>query len=249
MIHFKLAGQEFKMPSHYGEMTFAQFFAVRDCDEDFLKLIEALSGIPRKKLEQISDLDFDVKIMPFLSFLKEKFDINTNILPDYIEFENKQYPRPKGIGINTYGQKLALQDEILRIEKEGKSETDLYPFALALYLQPAITGTPYDHEKVMQLVPKMFHVKLQDGWPIASFFLSKYIQLINRKRKDFLILLHQKRAAQVLKDSVNSESFQQLSLWRKLLVKALMRFYSLTGTRYLRHFGMKKKNQITKIAY
>lgn len=246
MVPFKIDGKSFEIPQHYGALTLGQFLRLKNESPDFIGIISILSGIERAAIEQVEDIDLDYKIAPFLEWLKEPFDLQNTILPSFIEISGKQYDRPTGLGINTYGQKLALQNEIEEKENTAQSEIDCYPYALALYMQPIVTGKPYDEEEVQKLIPEILKCRLSEAWPIASFFLSNYEKYLKRRSGNFLTLLHQRKYKRALADLKSSETFRQYSLSRRLLISLMSKCYSWTITLYSLRFGMNQKRQDSK---
>jgi hypothetical protein len=237
----ELAGLEFEMPQCYGDLTFDQFFQLRDAEDHPLELLPILSGIPRRTWEMCRDLFVDEKVLPHMEWLKGKFDADSYLVPDFITISGKQYPKPQGIGINTYGQKVALELAINKAVAEGKTEIDLFPYVIALYMQPIIDKAPYNQSRVDELVKETMQCKLSEGWPIASFFLSSYSQLLKENVKNSLTHLAQKNKEQELMSLQSSESFRQFSLWRRLSIKALMMFYSQTTKRFSLPFTVRQK--------
>jgi hypothetical protein len=237
----ELSGLEFEMPQCYGDLTFDQFFQLRDAEDHPLELLPILSGIPRRTWEMCRDLFIDEKILPHMEWLKDKFDADSYLVPDFITIGGKQYPKPQGIGINTYGQKVALELAINKAVAEGKTDIDLFPYVIALYMQPIIDKTPYNQSRVDELVKETMQCKLSEGWPIASFFLSSYSRLLKENEKSSLTILAQKKYEQELTSLRNSENFRQFSLWRRLSIKALMMFYSQTTKRFSLPFTVRQK--------
>lgn len=243
MIPFKTEEFDFYMPSSYGELTLQQFYDLKKCKDDGVEIFTILSGIDRSKFELSKDLNIDIKINGYLDFLTKPFSDELFFVPDFITFSGKKYSVPKPLDQNTYGQKIALQNYIVDIEKGGGSEIDAYAFALALYLQPTITGKHYDIEEVERLVPEMLQCKLQEAWPLAGFFLSNFEKLLNENLNAFHISQATKKYRQGLIDLKNSENFQQFSLWRKFLIRLLMKCSSPIMLQFMRYYST-KQNQV-----
>lgn len=232
---------QFEMPQCYGDLTFGQFFQLRDAEDHPLELLPILSGIPRRTWEMCRDLFIDEKVLPHMEWLKGKFDANSYLVPDFITISGNQYPKPQGIGINTYGQKVALELAINKAVAEGKTEIDLFPYVIALYMQPIVDKAPYNQSRVDELVKETMQCKLSEGWPIASFFLSSYSQLLKENERSYHTLQARKKYVQELMSLQNSESFRQFSLLRRLSIKALTMFYSRTTKRFSLPFTVRQK--------
>jgi hypothetical protein len=247
MVHFKSNGFEFSLPSCYGDLTLSQFFKLKELQSNkLIDILPILSGLDKYTWEQFADIDIDEKIAPCLEFLNGEFDCHLYFVPDYINISGKQYPKPKSVGLNTFGQKLALQSATAEAEKEGKNSVDVYPYALALYMQPIVTGKPYDSDEVDKLLPDIMECKLSEAWPLCSFFLLSFEQSLSEKAKSFHTLQQRKRLEQELKNLKSSATFQQFSLWRKLSIKLLTMFYSRIMPRYTQPFLMRQKQIVIR---
>lgn len=226
MVDCKLGDIAFSLPTSYGELTYNQFVALKDMSDtsDIVGIFSILSGVEKSIIEQSGDLDLDEKIISLIKFL-EKLPNLVFLLPDQIYIGDKWYQKPTGIEVNTFGQKLSLQRKVISIQKEGKGEVDIYPFIVALYMQPAITGTPYDEDEVDRLVPLIMECKINQLFPIASFFLKSYELSLQKKRSDSRILLSKKSDRQGLTVSKSSESYQRFSVLRRFLIKILKKYF------------------------
>lgn len=231
MIPFKTDTLAFELPSKYGDLTFDQFFKIKNCDGKVGTIISILSGVSKETLEKCDDLDLDAKLGPYLQFLQEPFDLHNYFVPDFIEVNGITYPKPKDLGLQSVGQKWHLEDLYREITEKGGNDVDIFPSALAIYLQPTITQKPYDVEEVEKLIPHMMNVKLMEGWPMASFFLTNCERQLKEKQKAFDMNQVKMRYVQELKSLQSSERFRQFSIWRRFLIRLLKMLFSLTITR------------------
>jgi hypothetical protein len=252
MIDFKLAGKhEFILPSNYGELTLKQFFALRKSSGDIIEGLSILSGLDRSFWEQYKDTNIDEKILPYLEWMKDDFNLEVArfILPDKLNINGTYYKRPDSIGAETFGQKIALQKEAERFNKEGGNEIDLIPFVLALYFQKEyFQNKLYNSDQVQELIPLIMDCKISEAYPIASFFLINYGKSLQMKKAGFLSILARKKFKQESAGLKNSESLEQYTPFRRILIKTLRKFYSWITIRYSSRFGMKKNQPNTKSA-
>jgi hypothetical protein len=249
MFPFKLGSYEFYLPQDYGELTLKQFFELRNSPGDLLSVLSILSGIEKEKWELCKDLDLEYKLARCLEFLYQPFEPKKYILPDSMEINGKYYDRPKGLGVETWGQKLALEQEYIRIQKEDKSEFDMYPFALALYFQPVYTGEKYKSELVDKILPDIMNCRLEEAFPIAAFFLSNYSKFRRKKRSDYLIPLARKKHVRALTDSRSSDRLERFTLWRRVLIRILKKFFKWNTTQSSLPSGMNQSKQHFKGSY
>lgn len=237
MIPFKIGKENYLLPTSYAELTIGQFIALRKSDGDVMDLISILLGVDKSYLSLLSDLDIDIKIIPYIEFLKEDFDLQNYLVPDFIEYKGKLYNRPKGIGVSSFGQKIALQKELSNYD----NDIDCFPVCLAIYMQPIIDNKPFDYERALEMVPDFEKVKLSEAYPFCSFFLLNYKRYLKRRESGLITMQVRKKLAQDLKNLEISENFQHFSLWRKLLIKLLSKFLKRITTQYSLPLHMKQK--------
>jgi hypothetical protein len=234
MIPFKLGEKEFNLPTSYGELTYSQYDALLKLPEsdDFIGILSILSGLPREDWELCQDSMVDIAIMPHISFLNELFD-NQYILPDTIEIEGKRYQLPGTIEVNTFGQKLSLQRAIARAEKQGLQEMEIYPYIVALYMQPIVTESEYSEEKVEKLQEKIKHCRINEVFPIASFFLLNSVRSLQKKQSILSMSQLGKKSEQGYTTSKSSENYQRFSPFRRFCIKVLRMFFSKSTRSYI----------------
>jgi hypothetical protein len=248
MIPFDTGYIKFELPQDYGELTLKQFFDLRASDGKLITVLSILSGLPKEDWEQCKDIDFEYKIAPYLSFLYEPFNDSNYILPDKLKIDGVYYNRPKNLTFEAWGQKIAFEQEYQRIHLEGKGELDIYPYSLALYFQPTYfqkegKKKKYKSEEVDKLLPLIMECKIEEAFPIASFFLSNYVKCRKEKKSDYLIPLHQKKYEQALIVSKSSDRLERFTIWRRPWVKITMKFSKWITTRFKQRSGMKENNQ------
>jgi len=233
MIYLTLGDNEISIPSSYGELTYSQFdrlLKLPDSD-DFLSIVSVLSGRPKEEWDACPDINADISLYESLKYLEEPF-APIFIKPDKIRIKGTLYDLPGGIAVNTLGQKLALQRCITKAEKDGVKEVELYPYIVALYMQPIVTGSPYNEDKVEALVSDIKDCQLQELFPIAGFFLKSCVTPSKKKKKGYPILQLRKKSEPgsiVLK---SSESYQRFGLLRGLLIRVLKKCFWKSTTSF-----------------
>lgn len=248
MIPFTLSKDiSFELPQDYGELTLSQFFAIRkNPNGDILDLLSILSGLPKEVWEQARDFNIDAKIAPYLIWMQEPFNPESFILKETLKINDYIIPRPEDIRTQAFGQKIALEKEYYKINKEGGNEIDLIPYALALYFQPIYYGNKYDSDQVNQLLPLIMNCKIQEAYPIGAFFLNSYAKLLNSKERAFHTFLQMKKYEQALIDSKSLKSSGQYTLYQRVSISLTKMFCRwiiiLSSLRY----GMKRNSQLIK---
>jgi hypothetical protein len=221
MIPFTLSKDiSFELPQDYGELTLKQFYELRKPDKDLLDLLSILSGLSRDIWEQAKDFNIDVKIAPYLVWMERMVDLKSFILEDHLKIGNKICKRPTDLRSQSFGQKIALEKHYYKVG----NDLDCMPYALALYFQPIYFEGKYNSEQVDELLPLIMECKLGQAYPIASFFLNSYSQLLISKKTDWLMLLHRKKVEQGLIDLRNSKSSARYTPFQKALTKIMKKF-------------------------
>lgn len=248
MIPFTLSKDIiFELPQDYGELTLKQFFAIKNNPNgDLIDFISIISCVPRNTIEQVRDFNFDQKISPYFDWVQEKFNPEDYILKDHLTIGDKIVKSPKDIKTQTFGQKLSLEKEYFRITKEGGNEVDLIPFALALYFQPAYFNNKYDSDQVNELLPLIMECKIEEAYPIGSFFLNSYAKSLVSKETNFLMFLHRKKAELALIDLKSLKSSGQSTLFQRASIRVMKMFSKLIITLYSLRYGMKRNSQLIK---
>lgn len=247
MVSCSLGHHNFELPVSYGELTFDQFFKLQKLEDhtDIISIISILSGLDKEIWMQAEEDKILYQLSSILSFLNEPFE-DQFLKPDTIEIEGKRYNLPEGIGVNTFGQKIALQSAI---EKNKGSDVDIFPYVIALYMQPIVTISKYDVNKVNEMVPKIMNCKIKEGFPLASFFLQSYERYLIKSERDFLTTQQAKSLEQVLNRYKSSEKSPHLSPFRRLLAKALKKCLKNHTTLSTWFSGMRAENLSTQKSF
>lgn len=247
MIPFNLGKYSFELPQDYGELTLKQFFELRKFEGDLIGMISVLSGLDRTLWEQARDINIDLTLSVYLDWLNKPFNPEDYILPDRLQINGVYYNRPKDLKSKTLAQKISLQNEMERVQKENGTDVDLIPFALALYFHPIVTGEKYDSEKVEAFIPEIMNCKVEEAYPIASFFLLNWAKSLSKNESDFRILQARKKYERELSASKSSKSLGQFTLLRRTLIKVLRKSYKWITQPYSSSSGTKRRRQAFRV--
>lgn len=225
MLHAQLGDHLFSLPESYHEVSFKQFEKLRIIEdpESLIDTLNILTGLSPDLWEIASANMVEAEIIPRILYLHNPFP-TAFILPDQIQIRGKWYDKPGDIGGNTLAQKLALEKACKKANKEGLNDIDLYPYVVALYMQPIVDGGTFDSSKVDALAEDIKECRVGEIFPLAAFFLTTSTQSLKKNTKDFRTPLPRKKSGLELTSSKSSESYQHLGLWRRLLTKLLMKF-------------------------
>lgn len=248
MIPFDLGPHKFNLPTSYDELTFRQFFAMREVkDDDNIGFLAAISGLEREAWEQCSDIDIATKIYVFLEWMKEPFQVE-QFTPDKIKINGKYYDRPKGLGASVYGQIEHIKSEYKKLDREGKNDYEGFPMLLAIIMQPVVTGQKYNYDLAYKtILPLIMDCQLREAWPLASFFLTNFSNYVKRRKTGFHIVQARKKYKPALTDLKSSDHGQQFSLYRRPSIAALKRFSSWITRLFMLRYGYSQKKKDTKL--
>ncbi len=225
MLHASLGDHPFSLPESYAEISFKQFKALRDSTdpENLIETLAILTRVDGSIWECAASDMVETEIIPRIAYLSQPFPTSF-ILPDRIEIRGVWYDKPGDIGSNTLAQKLALDKACKKANKEGLNDIDLYPYVVALYMQPAVDGGTFDSAKVDALAKDIEDCRVGEIFPLAAFFLTTSVLSSKKNAKDSPTCPALKRSGLELTSSKSSESYQHLGLCRRLLTKLLMKF-------------------------
>lgn len=180
MIKFKLKDKEHSMPTKWEDVTFRQFEQLikwQEGERNIIQLLSIMTGINVDVLEQTNVVDIDDKLCPFLEFINEPFKEKQFEKKDTINFKGKEYQVPKDLTLHSLNQKITLQTAMIDCINRTQATIEVMPFAVAVYLQPIISGEKFNSDKAKQLEDELRDCKLSEIYGIASFFLQKLIEL------------------------------------------------------------------------
>ncbi len=179
MINFHLDGKKYSLPMSWKELTVSQYIALRawvkEPEQDFIKLLSIITAAPYATLFNTKQLDVDTKLIPFMDWINTNPEFDKWKMPTAIQIDGKVYNPPSGQGYFCFGQKIALQKKLVEVIQATNDASDCIAFALALYYQPIIQGTKMDLSEAHTLIDKCLQCKLEEAYPVASFFLKKAI--------------------------------------------------------------------------
>jgi len=253
MIPYTIDTHNFWIPTSYNELTLKQFLAIRNLKEDnSISILSILSGLDRSVWEQCTDLSIGEKLLPYIEYFKTPFNVES-YLPDYLSIDGKSYKRPKAVDSVSFGQVERIKEELSSLSKVNAKDFESFGILIAIMMQPIIDNSKYNYERVNEILPLVMDCKLEEAWPLGSFFLMISQRLLKKKQDVYNASLVQKSEKQGLKDSQSLESGQQFSVWRKPLIalqkmfsRWITRRYLLLDTTGLKNKGT-KKNYTTSI--
>jgi len=175
-----------EIPQSWGELTYNQYMALlgqskKPVEErSVIDLFSILSDISWELWAE-SNPDSDDILIPYIMWVYEK-----PVWPEWKDkpftFKGETYKIPQ-INLMSLNQKTTLQREMQYCYDRTEDLMEVGPLAVAIYMQPFITKEKFDLEKARDLSKEIEIMKMDDFFPLATFFLSKSLHLLQKKMR------------------------------------------------------------------
>jgi len=180
MITFKISGQRFNIPTVWGDLTFAQYYARLSPDYGYT-LVEDISlftGIDKELLAkaELKNLESISIALSFLNVAPSKFEEGPSKMVG-------PFVMPKDVTIQSTGQFEDLRALLAKVPKQLESRednmliADLYLHACAIYVQKIKDGS-YDSEKVPGVKEELKNYSCMEIIQTGAFFLFRPLTLL-----------------------------------------------------------------------
>jgi len=215
MVQILIEDKTYQFPTSWNEVTVDQFFRLRDWDQkDFIKMLSILSGASYETIFKCKDEDIDVKLLPLMDWLKKPLTEKDVERFKVMTFDGKQYKIPRDIGQGSFGQKLSLQNRLIEIMEKTGNTINCLPFAVAVYMQPIVTGKEFSTEAADAFVDEVMKTSISEAWSCGNFFLKKLNVLQNAKNNFFIHHRTRMNWRQRLTRWINSKNSKQSTSYR-----------------------------------
>lgn len=192
MIHVSAAHFQFDLPTAWPDVSTRAALAILLPGELTTPgLLSLLSGVEETLLQQAPH-DLAEAVAPYLQFLSD--DPAFEVLPVPKRLTLPGYPAadiPANLNAMTYGQKIAIADELSEMEEQGTAVNFLSaaPVLLPVLLYPHITGKPFaDIADTKVLWTQIEGLPATQTLPLAAFFLSSFSRLPPSGRISFRVV-------------------------------------------------------------
>lgn len=190
MITINFAASELSIKSDWSEITVRDFIALENIQQtgDIIDLLSILSSKPRKEIKAFYITDDDeIRIAETIDWVNS-FNENYLIKKDHLTIDGKVINIPTDLSVHTFAQKVAFEQAIkphLIIEDGFITgfKNSAIPLAIAIYLQPLITGKSFDADSINTTAEKINDLLFIEAAPIASFFLNRYKALLRKRER------------------------------------------------------------------
>ncbi len=160
-----------QLPTQWNELTFGQLRALAKAPPTELGMLCALSGFPQELWSAARAQGLMEQIEPLLARFAEPFEWNKLPRPATLSLNGATLVPPSDLEQETFGQRLAIG----RLLREGIGQQALEPMALALaiYLEPLVSGQPYEESRALAFLSEVDKLNAAEAYPWGAFFLTR----------------------------------------------------------------------------
>lgn len=188
---------EIDFPTGYHDLTYGQFLRLQlEKARDIGHILEILTGVPRAVWLNL-DVSEYTKVTKYLQFLvSAPLKWEDLQIPKHITINGKPYEVPTNLGYETFGQKILLEGKLSETIgaalRPGAKATNLspdavanaakhrgeaalvsvIPYAVALFMQPKVSGEDFDETKVVALEADILNARAVEVYPVGAFFIK-----------------------------------------------------------------------------
>lgn len=184
MIPVTIKGQKLELANRWEDVTIHQYRQLYLFRKELnpARVLSILSGINYIEILNYRMDAFEKDIMPLLTFIGKDIDLDKLMLPTGFHWRgNIWMPLKRSLRSETWGQKIVLQQRINQAVEKAEPMLDLLSYAMAMYYQPEIDGPLFDDKKAVALIKEFEQCKVVEIYPIACFFLRKYVRSLRKK--------------------------------------------------------------------
>ncbi len=164
-------------PDSWDEVTLKQFNQLRSLPEEAttIDVLIILADAP-EHLTGLNDPLADAEIMKGLGFLASIPDFLALPAPEVVILRGAKVRVPENIGLETYGQKLAVDELLKEITDTGAS---INPYTAAIPLISVyLSERPFvDLEQARALMQEVEKMKATEALALSAFFLTNWQNL------------------------------------------------------------------------
>lgn len=180
MIFIKIYKKQYKLPGSWQELTFQQWYDLQSDNLTWYNIISILTGVSVELLKEVKPESL-MNIIPLISWIKNKCDLEQLPAPTYFIYRKKKYLIPSDISTLTWGQKIALHQ--LMIEAKEK---DYICFAVAVYMLPIINKKQFNPDGIEAIESFALELRKENLftlYPVANHFIKQALALIETETK------------------------------------------------------------------
>lgn len=216
---FKLGKLRFSVPNSWDECSTELFFNLAATDHnDYLAMLSVLSGVHKKELSSVKQLNLDKVLEPHLDWMSDKIDWKNIDPPRYIYMGIRKMKVPFDLDLKSFGQKLVLDTMVKECTKEADDKTQvnmtkLIPYAFAVYFADKYYDGDFDQDLVDKFLPRVMELPIMTVYPIGAFFLRRYYGFGSSTLIDSLLKETTMRWLRILRSWISSVTSRRSTPW------------------------------------
>lgn len=201
---------EINIPMKWEEVTASQFIRIKRLkpEQNEIDLIQAVTGMERNILKHLT-LDEVDNLVDVLSFISDQtIDPKNYPMPKELVIDGKTISMPINISKEEWIQRVYFEMAVIpEANKNDGVITESICHAVAVYVQPKLTGKAFDDESLAPIIEMVGNLPVVQVYPIAYFFLSECNSwLLRRKNGSKAKALQRSKKEPALVESKVSES-------------------------------------------
>lgn len=185
MLNLTINNKPIQFPTSWAEVTVRQFFAIKNIDPNdkqynaVCKMLEVFTGIKAAEWFDMEATEVDTNtILLLLEFCKDPINWESLKKPESITVQGKEIKIPTDISLSTYGQIVVFDTTVIPKVHESGNIIDVVHTAVAIFIQPLITGKKFDGNKLSETESMVLDLPIYQVFPLASFFLREYFSYL-----------------------------------------------------------------------
>lgn len=185
MITIQIANKEYEIPTEWNEVTLQQYKTLAHYTDrlDQARVLSILTGIEYKEICNLPCDEFQLKVIPEISFFNEPFDPLTQKRAKELHLDKYVITPILDPTKERFGQKLYMQQLVNSAIEQKTSHINLVAPVVACYYAPIIhPEKKWDEQHVKEVETLVLQMKVVEAYPEADFFLRGYIKYAPKKK-------------------------------------------------------------------
>ena len=174
------------LPASWEEITVGQFeeLSKLKLNDPESKLLSIVTGLGEEVFHELDPDQVD-EMIDVVSFVRdEKVSASNYEVPEQIELDGKVITTKIEPKTANFMQRHAFERRLWPELKENKGVINTgLSVALAIYLQPQITGKKFDDDSLDSTIQAVKKIPVLKGFPVAYFFTNACTRSLNKREK------------------------------------------------------------------
>lgn len=183
---------------------------------DMVELYCIITGIPYQTMSRCKQADVDRLIGPNITWAQKPLDVEGLPMPSKVKIKGMWMIVPKDLELEPFGQKMAVDSEIERINTSTLSDIDKaferIISTCCIYFYRQLTGEKdFDYDKAMEQRKWLENASICELLPVSIFFSQRSTGSQKSKAKLFGLNRTMTRLAQGWRSLIGTRSKQSIT--------------------------------------